>query len=156
MLTRTAATQMPHEPEAQPVSTPTVHVSEFRVRYAETDRMGVVYHAEYLVWCEIGRTEFIRAHWRSYADLEAAGVLLAVTEANVRYHAGARYDDLVRVETRLVELRSRSMRFDYRVVRAADGQRLVSASTTLVSVDPSGRGVSLPSEVRQALAAYVG
>jgi acyl-CoA thioester hydrolase len=129
---------------------------EFRVRYAETDRMGVVYHAEYLVWCEIGRTEFIRAHWRSYAELEAVGVLLAVTEASVRYHAGARYDDLVRVETRLAELRSRSMRFDYRVARAADGGRLVSASTTLMSVDAAGRSVSLPPDVREALAAHVG
>ena len=118
--------------------------------------MGVVYHAEYLVWCEIGRTEFIRAHWRSYAELEAAGILLAVTEANVRYHAGARYDDLVRVETRLAELRSRSMRFDYRVLRAADGQRLVSASTTLVSVDAAGRSVSLPPAVRDALAPHAG
>jgi acyl-CoA thioester hydrolase len=129
---------------------------DFRVRYAETDRMGVVYHAEYLVWCEIGRTEFIRAHWRSYADLEASGVLLAVAEATLRYHAGARYDDLVRVETRLAEVRSRSMRFDYRVLRAEDGRRLVTASTTLVAVDAAGRGISLPPEVRDALAAHVG
>ena len=129
---------------------------DFRVRYAETDRMGVVYHAEYLVWCGVGRTEFIRAHWRSYADLEASGVLLAVAEATLRYHAGARYDDLVRVETRLAELRSRSMRFDYRVLRPEDGRRLVTASTTLVAVDATGRGISLPSEVREALATHVG
>ena len=129
---------------------------EFRVRYAETDRMGVVYHAEYLVWCEIGRTEFIRAHWKSYAELEASGVLLAVAEASVRYHGGARYDDLVRVETRLAQVRSRSLRFDYLVRRVEGGERLVTASTTLVAVDASGRGISLPPEVRAALEPHVG
>lgn len=128
---------------------------EFRVRYAETDRMGVVYHAEYLVWCEVGRTEFIRAHLRSYADLEGDGIVLAVADAALRYHAGARYDELVRVETRLTEVRSRTMQFEYRIVRAASGERLVSASTRLVSVDPGGRSISLPAEVRAALSAHV-
>ena len=118
--------------------------------------MGVVYHAEYLVWCEVGRTEFIRDRWRSYADLEAAGVMLAVAEATVRYHGGARYDDLIRVETRLVEVRSRMLRFAYDVRRAATGERLVSATTTLVAVDGTGRTVTLPPEVRAALEPHVG
>jgi len=135
---------------------PSPHAVEFRVRYAETDRMGVVYHAEYLVWCEVGRTEFIRDRWRSYADLEATGVMLAVAEATVRYHAGARYDDLVRVETRLTELRSRMLRFGYEVRRAATGERLVSATTTLVAVDGAGRTVTLPPELRAALEPHVG
>ena len=142
--------QIPTAAERPPFSV------EFRVRYAETDRMGVVYHAEYLVWCEVGRTEFIRAHWRSYADLESTGVMLAVAEASIRYHAGARYDELVRVETRLAEVRSRSLRFDYRVLRAADATRLVTASTTLVALDAGGRTVSLPPDVRAALEAHVG
>lgn len=132
-------------------ASPAPQTVEFRVRYAETDRMGVVYHAEYLVWCEIGRTEFIRTHLRSYAELEAAGVLLAVAEANVRYHAGARYDDLVRVATRLTEVRSRTLRFDYLVTRAETGERLVTAFTTLVAVDAEGRGRMLPHDVRAAL-----
>ncbi|HEY0971005.1 MAG TPA: thioesterase family protein [Gemmatimonadales bacterium] len=135
---------------------PEPHISEFRVRYAETDRMGVVYHAEYLVWCEIGRTDFIRTHYRSYADLEEDGVLLAVAEANVRYHAGARYDELVRVATRLAEIRSRTLRFEYLITRAGTGERLVSASTTLVAVDPQGRGMTIPPAVREALAAHAG
>ncbi len=139
---------MPHAPHRS--------VVELRVRYPETDQMGVVYHANYLVWCEIGRTEFIRAHWRSYADLERSGVMLAVAEASIRYHAGARYDDLVRVETRLAEVRSRSLRFDYRVLRADDATRLVTASTTLVALDGSGRTASLPVDVRTALEAHVG
>ena len=63
---------------------------EFRVRYAETDQMGVVYHANYLVWCEVGRTELIRQRFASYAEVERAGVLLAVSEASLRFHAAAR------------------------------------------------------------------
>ena len=86
---------------------------EFRARYSETDQMGIVYHANYMPWCEIGRTELIRRLWRSYADLEAEGVLLAVTEVSLRYHASARYDDLVRVVTTLGAVRSRGVSFDY-------------------------------------------
>ncbi len=128
---------------------------DFRVRYAETDQMGVVYHAEYLVWCEVGRTEFIRAHVRSYAEMEGAGVMLAVAEASLRYHSGARYDDMVRVETRLTSVRSRTLRFEYLVRRVETGERLVSASTTLIAVDPSGRGMTIPDAIRTALEAHV-
>lgn len=138
-----------------PSVTPDGVTVDVRVRYAETDRMGVVYHANYLVWCEIGRTAFIRAHLVSYAELERRGVLLAVSEASIRYHAGARYDEVVQVHTTLAELRSRTMRFDYRITRGESGERLVSASTTLVCLDPSGRSVSLPGDVRDALAPFV-
>src|SRR3954453_13166781 len=89
------------------------HATELRVRYAETDRMGVVYYANYLVWCEVGRVEFLRSHGRSYAALEAEGTGLAVAEATVRYLAPARFDDLVRVETILTGVRSRAVIFDY-------------------------------------------
>ena len=118
--------------------------------------MGVVYHAEYLVWCEVGRTEFIRAHYRSYADLEQRGVMLAVAAASLRYHAGARYDDLVRVETRLTRVRSRALEFEYLVRRASTGERLVSASTTLVAVDEAGRGIAIPADIREALEPFAG
>ena len=130
---------------------PNVHVSELRVRYAETDRMGVVYHANYLVWCEVGRTDFIRTGGMTYRQMEEAGVGLAVAEATVRYHAPARYDDLIRVETTLSDVRSRSVTFDYVVTRADDATRLVSASTRLVSVDRDGRTVALPLELRTML-----
>jgi acyl-CoA thioester hydrolase len=129
------------------------HVVELRVRYAETDRMGVVYHANYLVWCEVGRTDFIRAAGMSYREMEEAGVGLAVGDASIRYHAPARYDDLVRVETRLTEVRSRTCTFEYVIVNAATGARLVSASTRLVSLDASGRSIALPREVRELLEA---
>lgn len=124
------------------------HVSEFRVRYSETDQMGVVYHAEYLVWCEVGRTDFIRALGVSYAALERRGTALAVAEATIRYHAPARYDDMVRVETRLVDVRSRAITFEYLIRNADTGERLASARTLLVSLDPAGKLVPLPADVR--------
>lgn len=123
----------------------------FRVRYGETDRMGVVYHAEYLAWCEMGRTEYIRSLGMSYAEMERRGVPLAVAEATIRYHAPARYDDLIRVSTVLTRLGSRGLTFDYVITNADSGQRLASASTTLVAFDPAGRAVSIPSDIRALL-----
>jgi acyl-CoA thioester hydrolase len=122
---------------------------EFRVRYAETDQMGVVYHANYLIWCEMGRTDFIRGRGMSYADIERAGISLAVSELSARYHAAARYDDMIRVRTSLADLRSRMIAFDYLVTNAESGQRLLTAQTTLVSLDASGRLVALPDAVRR-------
>jgi acyl-CoA thioester hydrolase len=119
-------------------------VAEFRVRYAETDQMGVVYHSNYLVWCEIGRTEFLREHYASYSVVEASGVTLAVAEANIRYHAPARYDDMIRVTTTLSEVRSRALTFDYVVTHAELGTRFASARTVLVSLAPNGRVGPLP------------
>jgi acyl-CoA thioester hydrolase len=130
------------------------HELELRVRYAESDQMGVVYHANYLVWCEMGRTELIRQMTgTSYADLERAGVALAVSEANIRYHGSARYDDLVRVRTTLAEARSRSVTFDYLITNASTGARLASARTVLVSLDGSGRPAVMPDDLRRKLAA---
>jgi acyl-CoA thioester hydrolase len=129
--------------------TPRVHPVELRVRYAETDRMGVVYHANYLAWCEVGRTEYIRSLGVSYADLESRGLMLAVSDASLRYHAPARYDEIVRIATSLGELRSRTVTFEYLITHAASGTRLVSARTTLVSMDDRGRTVSLPPDVRR-------
>ena len=122
---------------------------QFRVRYAETDQMGVVYHANYLVWCEIGRTEFIRTLGVSYAEMERAGVSLAVSEVSMRYHGAARYDNMIRVETTLSDVRSRMMTFDYLCSNAENGQRFVSARTSLVSLDRQGRPTALPAELRR-------
>lgn len=116
--------------------------------------MGVVYHANYLVWCEMGRTELIRQlAGVSYAELERSGVALAVSEARIRYHGSARYDDRVRVVTTLAEARSRSVTFEYLITNAETGARLVSASTVLVSLDSSGRPRTMPDELRTKLAA---
>jgi acyl-CoA thioester hydrolase len=132
---------------------PSETVSELRVRYAETDQMGVVYHANYLVWCEIGRTDFIRRAGRSYADLERDGVLLAVSDASLRFHASARYDDPIRVYTSLAAVGSRGMRFAYRIERADTGTVLVSAETALVSINRDGKLCALPHVVRHWLQA---
>jgi acyl-CoA thioester hydrolase len=126
-------------------------VSELRVRYAETDQMGVVYHSNYLIWCEIGRTDYIRSLGRPYAELERDGVALAVAEASMRCHAPARYDELVRIETTLTEVKSRTITFDYLITNGETGARLVSARTILVSLDGEGRVVALPSAVRAFL-----
>ena len=111
--------------------------------------MGVVYHANYLVWCEIGRTDFIRMAGESYADLERRGVLLAVSDASLRFHASARYDEGIRVRTTVQKVGSRGLTFAYRIERAADGVLLVSAETSLVSVTREGRLTTLPLDVRR-------
>ena len=128
----------------------------FRVRYAETDQMGVVYHANYLVWCEMGRTDLIRQRGASYAELERGGVVLAVAEASLRFHASARYDDMIRVDTWVEEVRSRAVTFSYLVSRVPEGgegepERLATARTALVSLDPEGRPRKLPPELVERL-----
>jgi acyl-CoA thioester hydrolase len=130
---------------------PLTQSTELRVRYAETDRMGIVYYANFLVWCEVGRVEFMRALGGSYADLEAKGYGLAVAEASVRYLAPARFDDSVRIETSLVGVRSRAVTFDYVISNAVSGVRLATAHTALVSIDSSGRPTAMPAEFRALL-----
>jgi acyl-CoA thioester hydrolase len=124
---------------------------ELRVRYGETDRMRVVYHPNYLVWCEIGRTDLIRKLGTSYADIEKQGVMLAVVEATLRYHAAARYDDLIRVTTVLAEARSRTVTFDYTIENAETGARLVTARTTLASINEDGKLIAMPEHIRRSL-----
>ena len=124
---------------------------ELRVRYPETDQMGVVYHAHYLVWCDVGRTELIRRlGGKPYSAWERDdGLFLAVADASLRYHAPARYDDLVRVETRVEEVRSRTVTFGYDITRAeGEGpERLVTASTTLVALTRDGATQKLPAHL---------
>ena len=131
---------------------PTAHTVEFRVRYAETDQMQVVYHSNYLVWCEIGRTEFIRAVGTPYAELERQNVTLAVVEANLRFHAAARYDNLIRVTTTIADVRSRTITFDYVITNAETGERFVTASTKLASLTRDSRLTTLPDNLRKVLA----
>lgn len=130
-------------------------VTELRVRYAETDQMGVVYHANYLVWCEIARTDLIRTLGASYRELEERGIRLAVSEASVRYIAAARYDDRIRIETRLTRVTSRTMIFDYTILNADSKQRLATASTTLISLDATNRVAVLPADVRRTLSGEI-
>lgn len=123
--------------------------SSFRVRYAETDQMGLVYHANYLVWCEIARTELIRELGTPYADLEEAGVFLVVADAHVRYIAPARYDDWVRVTATIERVQSRAVTFGYEIARDDDGRlvRLATATTKLIALDEHGSPRTLPTSL---------
>jgi acyl-CoA thioester hydrolase len=107
-----------------------------RVRYSETDQMGVAYHAHYLVWCELGRTELMRAYGVPYAGVEQSGILLAVADASLRYVHAARYDDVVRITTRIARVRSRTVTFAYHLEREAPGPRvtLATAETRLIAL----------------------
>lgn len=122
-----------------------------RVRYAETDQMGVVYHANYLVWCEIGRTELMRELGFAYSEVERSGISLAVAEAAIRYGQPARYDDEIRVVTTIAGVQSRTVTFAYEIFRDADGgsQRLATASTKLIAIDERGAPRRLPPDLLQ-------
>jgi acyl-CoA thioester hydrolase len=125
------------------------HIVEttFRVRYAETDAMGIVYHANYLVWFEVGRGEYFRAVGQDYGEWEQQGYLLPVSEVYARYHAPARYAELITVRTWLDELRSRSVTLGYEVRNAATQQCLVTGWTKHICVDREGRVRRLPEEM---------
>jgi acyl-CoA thioester hydrolase len=103
--------------------------THLRVRYAETDQMGVVYHGSYLPWLEVGRVELLRSMGYHYKDLEAAGCVLAVAEVNVRYALPALYDDLIGVWARIKESNPRLVTIEYQVKRAETGELLASGYT---------------------------
>jgi acyl-CoA thioester hydrolase len=118
--------------------------TRLRVRYAETDQMGVVYHANYLVWFEIGRVEFIRQTGLDYAAMEREGAMIAVVEASARYKVPARYDDVLLVRTTLVGFRGPIVRFRYAIVRAADEVLLCEGETTHIVVGRDMKKRELP------------
>jgi acyl-CoA thioester hydrolase len=119
----------------------------FRVRYAETDAMGVVYHANYLVWFEVGRGEYFRALGQDYGLWEERGYLLPASEAYARFHAPARFGDLVTVRTWVEQVRSRALTLSYEVVHAGNHQRLASGWTRHICTDREGRACRLPPEM---------
>jgi acyl-CoA thioester hydrolase len=128
----------------------TESVTTVRVNYSETDQMGVVYHARYVVWLDIARTEHLRQVGFSYRDLETEGVRLVVTDLHVRYLAPARYDDVVRLRCRVREARSRRVIFDYRL-ELESGPVIAEAETTLMCLDRSHKLSRLPATVVLAL-----
>jgi acyl-CoA thioester hydrolase len=132
-------------------------IAEVRVRYAETDQMGVVYHTHYLVWCEVARTALIRELGGSYAEVEKGGTILAVADAHIRYHAPARYDDLIAVKVWTAAVQSRAVTFEYRIDRIGDDDpvRLASASTMLIALSPAGATRRLPPDLVEKLRASI-
>lgn len=117
-------------------------VSELRVRYAETDQMGIVHHANYVVWLELGRSDWMRARGKGYAEIEAAGFRLVVNAVQVHYRAPAHYDELVQVHTRLKEAGRRKVVFGYVVTRGA--QKLAEGESVHLVADGQGRAAVLP------------
>ncbi len=124
--------------------------SSLRVRYAETDQMGIVYYANFFVWFEIGRTDFCRQRGFRYRDMEQQdGLYIIVAEAKCRYKAPARYDDEIVVRTCLRGARRRVLTFGYEVYRQADQQLLAEGETVHVITDREGRPRALPEKYRE-------
>jgi acyl-CoA thioester hydrolase len=117
-----------------------------RVRYAETDRMGLLHHANYLVYFEQGRTELLRSQGIAYKDLEDQGFLLVLTRVQVRYRSPARYDDLLTLRTTVV--RTTSVKIEHRYELLRDGLLLAEGESTLGCVDRDGRVQALPDSLR--------
>lgn len=128
------------------------HQTRLRVRYAETDQMGVVYYANYLVWMEVGRVEFVRALGFQYKELEQTeGLYLSVLDARCRYLYPARYDEEIAVETNILKATSRTVEFGYRI-HSVDPERLLAeGSTRHIWLNREWRPASLPWRYRSAL-----
>lgn len=133
--------------DARRLATPRV-----RVRYAETDQMGVVYYANYLVWFEVGRTEWLRVTGWTYREMEAEGLALPVIEAHCEHRLGARYDDELDIRTTGRLVSAVRLAFDYEIVRCGDGAVLATGHTVHATLDGAGRPVRIPARVRELLA----
>jgi acyl-CoA thioester hydrolase len=127
--------------------------SRIRVRYAETDKMGVVYHSNYFVWFEVARTDLLRRAGWTYRDMEAEGFALPVIEAHCEYRQAARYDDELDVGATGRLLSPVRLRFDYVVVRPADAVTIAAGHTVHAALDRSGRPCRLPARVQASLGA---
>ena len=133
-----------------------VSEARVRVRYAETDQMGVVYHSNYLIWFEVGRVEFIRQLGLDYKRMEAEeGCGIAVVDVHLRYRAPARYDDELVIQTKLVAARGAVIRFGYKVLRVEDGLLLCEGETTHVVVGQDMKRRSLPQKYAERFAAHL-
>jgi acyl-CoA thioester hydrolase len=132
---------------------PFVSQARVRVRYAETDQMGVVYHANYLVWFEVGRVEFIRKLGMDYRSMEREdGIGIAVVDVSARYKYPARYDDELVIETRLLAARGAIVKFGYSIVRAEDRMVLCEGETVHVVVDREMKKALLPTKYAKRFA----
>jgi acyl-CoA thioester hydrolase len=127
------------------------HTVEIRVRYAETDQMGVVYNSHFLIYFEIGRAEYMRALGHSYREMEAAGNYLAVVEAQCRYTGKAGYDDLLEVTTWVKSVGPVRVHFGHRVRRKQDSCQVAEGDTILACLDGDGRPRRLPQAIYDAM-----
>jgi acyl-CoA thioester hydrolase len=129
--------------------------SKVQVRYAETDAQRIVYHANYLVWFEVGRTDYCEAAGYPYPRMESEGVLIAIVEARARFRRGARYGDVVTVRTRFAGMKSRGCAFAYEVV-LPDGTLSAEGETHHIFMDTEGRPRLVPPAVVEAFRAFAG
>lgn len=120
-------------------------ITDLRVRYAETDAMGIVHHAAYIVWLELGRSDLLRSLGSGYAEWERRGVHMSVSGLAMTYRAPCRYDELVRVRTRILEAGRRKVVFGYLLER--DGQRLAEGTSTHLVTGSDGRARTLPEDL---------
>lgn len=119
-----------------------------RVRYAETDAQGIVHHSSYIIWFEVGRSELFRSRGSSYRELEEQGIITVLSDLQVRYHAPARYDDLLTIRTSLQTLRSRQLSFGYQIIDQARDLLLVSGQTQHLVLDrASHKPIRLPADL---------
>ena len=128
-----------------------VRTAQVRVRYADTDQMGVVYYAHYLVWFEVGRIEWLRTTGRNYREMEQDGIALPVIEAHCEYRQPTRYDDEVEIATRATLITPVRLRFDYDVTVAARATACAVGYTVHAAVDSTGKPCRLPASVREML-----
>ena len=129
----------------------TQSISRVRVRYAETDNMGVVYYANYFVWFEVGRTDLLRESGWNYREMESEGFSLPVIDAQCTYRESAKYDDDIEVRTRAAMLSPVRVQFTYEIVRSADAATLATGATVHATLDRAGRPCRLPERVRTHL-----
>ena len=130
---------------------PRVVETEVRVRYAETDAQGIVYYSNYFVWFEVGRVDYFRELGLSYADLEREGLGFLIAEASCRYHAPARFDELLMVRTWVEEVKSRSFVLAYKVVNKGTGKLLATGRTVQVFVNQEGKPIAIPPRIKALL-----
>ena len=129
----------------------TAAMTRYRVIYGDTDQMGIVYYANYLRWFEKGRSEFLRQMALPYASIEQQGFHFPVIEVTCRYNQPARYDDIVKIETKLVEVGRAKLTFSYRITREPDDGLLATGATKHACVDRAGRPVRMPKVLMDAL-----
>ncbi|MBK7709100.1 MAG: acyl-CoA thioesterase [Acidobacteria bacterium] len=128
------------------------HETEVRVRYAETDQMGIVHHSNYFVWFELGRSEFCRARGFSYKEMEEKdNALMVVAEVYCRYKSPAFYEDLLTIRTKVAEIRSRSIQFVYEIFRESDQALLAEGETLHLVTDNNKKVRSLPQIYKEKL-----
>ena len=130
-------------------------LASYRIIYGDTDRMGVVYYANYLRWFEIGRTELLRQTGMPYSSIEEMGLRFPVTEVSCRYFRPSRYDDVMTIETTLISLGRVTLTFSYRILRKEDGALIASGWTKHACVDEKGEVTKIPAKLEATLKAAI-